>query len=83
MNKAKLVAKGYNQEEDIDCDETFAPVARLEAIRKLLAFASYMDFKLYQMDIKSTFLNGYIQEEVYIEQPLGFDHHDFPTMFSN
>ena len=61
------MAKGYNQEEGIDYDETFAPVARLEAIRMLLAFASFMDFKLFQMDVKSAFLNGYIEEEVYVE----------------
>ena len=71
-NKARLVAKGYNQEERIDFDETYAPVARLEAIRLLLAFACYMNFKLYQMDVKSAFLNGYILEEVYVEQPPGF-----------
>ena len=57
-NKARLVAKGYNQEEGIDYEETYALVARLEAIRMLLAFASIMDFKLYQMDVKSFFLNG-------------------------
>ena len=62
-NKARLVAKGYNQEEGIDYEETYAPVARLEAIRMLLAFASIMDFKLYQMDVKSAFLIGFIQEE--------------------
>ena len=66
-NKARLAAKGYNQEEGIDYDETFAPIARLEAIRILLAFASYMDFKLFQMDVKSAFLNGFIEEEVYVE----------------
>ena len=59
-NKARLVAKGYNQEEGIDYEETYAPVAKLEAIRMLLAFASIMDFKLYQMDVKSAFLNGFI-----------------------
>ena len=59
-NKASLVAKGYNQEEGIDYEETFAPVRRLEAIRMLLAFASFMYIKLYQMDAKCTFLNGYI-----------------------
>ena len=58
MNKARLVAKGYNQEEWINFDETFALVARLEAIRILLAFGAYKDFKLYQMDVKSTFPNG-------------------------
>ena len=66
-NKARLVAKGYNQEEGIDYDETYAPVARLEAIRMLLAYASYMNFKLYQMYVKSAFLNGFIEEEVYVE----------------
>nr|KYP38726.1 Retrovirus-related Pol polyprotein from transposon TNT 1-94 [Cajanus cajan] len=71
-NKARLVAKGYNQEEGIDYDETFAPVARIEAIRLLLAYSSIKNFKLYQMDVKSAFLNGLIQEEVYVEQPPGF-----------
>ena len=61
------MAKGYKQEEGINYDETFAPVVRLEAIRMLLAFASYMDFKLFQVDMKSAFLNGFIQEEVYVE----------------
>ncbi|GKV48992.1 hypothetical protein SLEP1_g55766 [Rubroshorea leprosula] len=72
-NKAGLVAKGYCQEEGIDFDETFAPVARLEAIRMLLAFACFEGFTLYQMDVKSAFLNGYIQEEVYVEQPPSFE----------
>ena len=76
-NKARLVAKGYNQEEEIDYDETFAPVARLEAIRLLLAYASSMNIKLYQMDVKSAFLNGIINEEVYVEQPLGFKSQEF------
>nr|KYP33754.1 Retrovirus-related Pol polyprotein from transposon TNT 1-94 [Cajanus cajan] len=78
-NKARLVAKGYNQEEGIDYEETYAPVARLEAIRMLLAYASIMDFKLYQMDVKSAFLNGFIQEEVYVEQPPGFENSEFPN----
>ena len=78
-NKARLVAKGYNQEEGIDYEETYAPVARLEAIRMLLAFASIMDFKLYQMDVKSAFLNGFIQEEVYVDQPPGFESFDLPN----
>ena len=77
-NKARLVAKGYNQGEGINYDETFAPVARLEAIRILLAFASYMNFKLFQMDVKSAFLNDFIEEEVYVEQPPGFESFDFP-----
>ena len=78
-NKARLVAKGYNQEEGIDYDETFAPVARLEAIRLLLAYASSMNIKLYQMDVKSAFLNGIINEEVYVEQPPGFKSQRFPN----
>ena len=69
------MAKGYNQEEGIDYEETYALVARLEAIRMLLAFASIMDFKLYQMDVKSAFLNGFIQE-VYVDQPPGFENSD-------
>ncbi len=66
-----IVAKGYS---GIDFEETFAPVARMEAIRILLAFACYKGFKLYQMDVKSAFLNGYINEEVYVEQPQGFEN---------
>ncbi|GJW13088.1 retrovirus-related pol polyprotein from transposon TNT 1-94, partial [Tanacetum coccineum] len=62
---ARLVAQGYKQEEGIDYDETFAPVARLEAIRIFLAFATYMNFIVYQMDVKSAFLNGKLKEEVY------------------
>ncbi|CAN1345666.1 Retrovirus-related Pol polyprotein from transposon TNT 1-94 [Linum perenne] len=77
-NKARLVAQGYSQEEGIDFDETFAPVARLEAIRILCAFASYMKFKLFQMDVKSAFLNGFIKEEVFVKQPPGFENPSFP-----
>nr|GEX28974.1 retrovirus-related Pol polyprotein from transposon TNT 1-94 [Tanacetum cinerariifolium] len=71
-NKARLVDQGYNQQEGIDYDETYAPVARLESIRILLAFAYDLDFKLFQMDVKCAFLNGLINEEVYVAQPLGF-----------
>ncbi|GJZ50463.1 putative ribonuclease H-like domain-containing protein [Tanacetum coccineum] len=71
-NKARLVAQGHRQEEGIDYDEVFAPVARLEAIRIFLAFASYMGFVVYQMDVKSAFLYGKIDEEVYVSQPPGF-----------
>jgi hypothetical protein len=72
-NKARLVAQGYSQVEGLDFGETFTPVARLEAIKILLAFATSKGFKLYQMDVKSGFLNGFIQEEVYVRQPSGFE----------
>ena len=75
-NKAKLIAKGYNQEEGINFDETFAPVARLEAIRILYVFPCLKNFKLYQKDVKSAFLNGYLNEEVYINQPPRFRDHE-------
>ncbi|GJX49181.1 putative ribonuclease H-like domain-containing protein [Tanacetum coccineum] len=71
-NKARLVAQGYKQEEGIDYDEVFAPVARIEAIRLFLAYASFMNFLVYQMDVKSAFLYGTIDEEVYVSQPPGF-----------
>nr|GFA91586.1 copia protein [Tanacetum cinerariifolium] len=71
-NKAKLVAQGYTQEEGIDYDEVFALVARIKAIRLFLAYASFMSFTVYQMDVKSAFLYGTIDEEVYVMQPLGF-----------
>ncbi|GJY00363.1 putative ribonuclease H-like domain-containing protein [Tanacetum coccineum] len=77
-NKARLVAQGHRQEEGIDYDEVFAPVARIEAIRIFLAFASYMGFIVYQMDVKSAFLYGTIDEEVYVSQPLGFVDPKFP-----
>ena len=71
-NKARLVCKGYAQEEGLDYGETFALVARMEGVRTLLAYAAYKGFKVYQMDVKSTFLNGILEEEVYIEQLEGF-----------
>jgi hypothetical protein len=71
-----LVCKGYTQIEGLDFDETFVPVARLEAIIILLAYAFHKRFKVYQMDIKSYFLNGDLNEEVYIEQPEGFELSD-------
>ena len=71
-NKARLVCKGYAQVEGVEFDETFSLVARLEAIRMFLAFACYKNFKVYQMDVKYAFLNGEIEEEVYIEHPGGF-----------
>jgi hypothetical protein len=78
-NKAQLVAKGYSQVEGLDFDETFAPVARLESIRILLAYATHHDFKLYQMNVKSAFLNRSIKEEVYVEQPPGFEVEEYPN----
>ncbi|GKF42335.1 putative ribonuclease H-like domain-containing protein, partial [Tanacetum coccineum] len=77
-NKARLVAQGHRQEEGIDYDEVFAHVARLEAIRIFLAFASYMGFVVYQMDVKSAFLYGKIDEEVYVSQPPGFQDPKYP-----
>ncbi|GJU91626.1 putative ribonuclease H-like domain-containing protein [Tanacetum coccineum] len=77
-NKARLVAQGHRQEEGIDYDEVFAPVARIEAIRLFLAFASFMGFIVYQMDVKSAFLYGTIDEEVYVSQPPGFVDPDHP-----
>jgi hypothetical protein len=71
-NKDCLVAQGYSQVEGLDFGETFAPVARLEAIRILLAFVTFKGFKLYKMDVKSDFLNSVIQEEVYVRQPPDF-----------
>ncbi|KAI3692839.1 hypothetical protein L6452_32663 [Arctium lappa] len=78
-NKARLVAKGYCQEEGIDYDETFAPVARLEAIRIFLAYATHKGFKVYQMDVKSAFLHGKLNEEVYVQQPPGFESTEYPN----
>ena len=71
-NKERLLYKGYAQEEGLDYGETFAPVARMEGVRTLLAYVAYKGFKVYQMDVKSAFLNGILEEEVYIEQPKGF-----------
>jgi hypothetical protein len=78
-NKARLVAKGYSQVEGLDFDETYAPIARLESIHILLVYATYYGFKLYQMDVKSAFLNGPIKEEVYVEQPHGFEDSEYPN----
>ncbi|GJT48655.1 putative ribonuclease H-like domain-containing protein [Tanacetum coccineum] len=77
-NKARLVAQGHRQEEGIDYDEVFAPVTRIEAIRLFLVFASYMGFMVYQMDVKSAFLYGEIDKEVYVTQPKGFEDPHFP-----
>ncbi|GJS66484.1 putative ribonuclease H-like domain-containing protein [Tanacetum coccineum] len=79
-NKARLVAQGYIQEEGIDYDEVFAPVARIEAIMLFLAYASFKDFVVYQMDVKSAFIYGKIEEEVYVCQPPRFEDLDFPDI---
>ncbi|GJR59826.1 retrovirus-related pol polyprotein from transposon TNT 1-94 [Tanacetum coccineum] len=77
-NKARLVAKGYAQEEGIDFEESFAPVARLEAVRIFIAYAAHKSFPIYQMDVKTAFLNGPLKEEVYVAQPEGFVDPDHP-----
>nr|GEV93435.1 retrovirus-related Pol polyprotein from transposon TNT 1-94 [Tanacetum cinerariifolium] len=78
-NIARMVAQGYSQEEGTEYDETFVLEARMEAIRIFLAFAIYMNFKVYQMDVKSAFLNGKLKEEVYVKQPPGFESSEFPN----
>ncbi|GJR20746.1 putative reverse transcriptase, RNA-dependent DNA polymerase [Tanacetum coccineum] len=78
-NKARLVAQGYTQEKGIDYDEVFALAARIEAITLFLAYASFKDFAVYQMDVKSAFLYGKIEEEVYVCQPPGFEDPKFPN----
>jgi hypothetical protein len=81
-NKARLVCKGYAQIEVLDFDETFAPIERLEAIRMFLSCACHKQFKVYQMDVKLSFLNGDLKEEVYMEQPEGFQLSDSHEFFS-
>nr|GEU30776.1 hypothetical protein [Tanacetum cinerariifolium] len=78
QNKVRLVAVGYSQQEGIDYDETFAPVARIEAIRLFLAYAAHKDFTVFQMDTKTSFLNRVLKEEVYVGQPLGFVSKQYP-----
>ena len=77
--KARFVARGFSQKEGIDYEETFAPVARYTSIRTIMALASMMKWDLHQMDVKTTFLNGVIEEEVYIKQPQGFEVKDKVT----
>ena len=77
-NKASLMAQGYSQMEGVDYDETFASVARMESIRILLALACHLKFKLYQIDVKTTFLNGFLKEDVYMAQPKRFTDPHFP-----
>jgi len=78
-NKARLAAQVYSQVEGVDFEETFAPVARLESIRFLFGMSCALNFKLHQMDVKSAFLNGVLQEEVYVEQPKGFENSEHPN----
>jgi hypothetical protein len=78
-NKARLIAQGFSQVEGLDFREIFAHVAHLKAIRILLAFATSKGFKLYQMDVKITFLNGVIQEELFVRQPPGFENPKYPN----
>ncbi|GJZ84011.1 retrovirus-related pol polyprotein from transposon TNT 1-94 [Tanacetum coccineum] len=77
-NKARLVAKGYSQEEGIDFEESFALVSRLEAVRIFIAYVAHKSFPIYQMDMKMTFLNGPLKEEVYVAQPDEFVDPDHP-----
>ena len=78
-NKVRLIAQGYFKYWKIDFEETYAPMTRLEAIRILFVFAISQSIKLFQMDVKSLFLNGYIKEEVYVEQPPNFEDHKYPN----
>ncbi|GKC53673.1 retrovirus-related pol polyprotein from transposon TNT 1-94 [Tanacetum coccineum] len=78
-NKSRLVAKGYSQQEGIDFKESFALVARLEAVRMFVAYAAHKNFIIYQMDVKTTFLNGTLKEEVFVSQPDGLVDPDFPN----
>nr|GFD45796.1 retrovirus-related Pol polyprotein from transposon TNT 1-94 [Tanacetum cinerariifolium] len=78
QNKARLVAVGYSQQEGIDYVETSTPVAQIEAIRLFLAYAAHKDFTVFQMDVKTAFLNGILKEEVYVGQPPGFVSKQYP-----
>jgi hypothetical protein len=81
-NKSWLVAKGYSQVEGLNFEETFALIARLESIRMLLVYVTHHDFNVYQMDVKSAFLNGLIKEKVYVEQSLGIENEEYPNHVS-
>ncbi|GJW67956.1 retrovirus-related pol polyprotein from transposon TNT 1-94 [Tanacetum coccineum] len=78
-NKARIVAQGFRQEEGIDFEESFAPVARIEAIRIFVSNAAHKNMTIYQMDVKTTFLNGELKEEVYVSQPEGLVDQDNPS----
>ena len=71
--KARLVAKGFRQRQGIDYEETFSPVAMLKSIQILLAIAAHYDYEVWQMDVKTAFLNGYVQEDIFMEQPKGYE----------
>nr|GFD00229.1 copia protein [Tanacetum cinerariifolium] len=79
INKSRLVVRGYHQEEGIDFEESFAPLARMEAIRIFLAYAAHKSFTVFQMDVKTTFLHGSLKEDVYVCQPEGFIDADHPS----
>ena len=78
-NKARLVVKGYTQEKGIDFDESFPPIVRLESIRMVLTSACFKNFKLFQMDVKSVFLNDFIDQEIYVDQPPDFENEIYPN----
>ncbi|GJS83149.1 retrovirus-related pol polyprotein from transposon TNT 1-94 [Tanacetum coccineum] len=78
-NKSCLVAKGYGQEEGINFEESFAPVARLEAVRIFVAYAAHKNFPIYQMDVKTAFQNGPLKEKIFVRQPDDFVDPDFPN----
>ncbi|GKC35386.1 retrovirus-related pol polyprotein from transposon TNT 1-94, partial [Tanacetum coccineum] len=78
QNKTCLVSKGYKQEEGIDLEESFAPVARLEAVRMFITYVAHKNITIFQMDVKTAFLNGHLKEEVYVSQPEGFIDPEFP-----
>ena len=78
-NKTRLVAQGYNQVEGVNFDETFSPIAHIEFTRVLLALACHLKFKLYQMEVKNAFLNGFLNEEVYVGHSKGFVDPHFPN----
>ena len=77
--KARFVAHGFSQKEGIDYEETFTPVAKYTSIRSVLSLAAVMKWKVHQMDVKTYFLNGVVEEELYVEQPLGLETHDRNT----
>ncbi|GKD86546.1 retrovirus-related pol polyprotein from transposon TNT 1-94 [Tanacetum coccineum] len=79
QNKSRLVAKGYSQQEGIDFEESFAPIARLEAVQMFMAYAAHKNFTIFQMDVKTAFLNGRLIEEVFVSHPDGYVDPDFPT----